>query len=169
MVVRLLFHQGPVKWDGFDIRTGHSQRAAQSVLDRLKKQFVAANGEATKDTAIGEGIKKPNGKKSGKVKSEVNTSDSEQVQNLKAAGKKSKKEKNTETQEEVEAAEAGSEKKKRERHPSKKATEARSSETVKSKTPAPEASTEAKSKKRSKSKTPGAEPAGKKAKTEAEA
>jgi hypothetical protein len=40
LLVRLLYHQGPINWDGFEIKTGHSHRATQGILDRLKKQYI---------------------------------------------------------------------------------------------------------------------------------
>lgn len=150
LVVRLLYHQGPIKWDGFDIRTAHSKRAVGGVLERLKKQYVTAAGESVA------GIKEDKFV-DGKVKAKK--------------GKKSAKEAVTraEEEEDVETADTPVEKKKRERKPSKKAAEAGSSEPAESKTPAPEASTETKSKKRSRSKTSGADSKGKKVKTEVEA
>lgn len=149
LVVRLLYHQGPIKLDGFDARTGHSQAAVGGILDRLKKKYVTdAAGEAPATAATKDDDPKPKAEKKGK--------------------KSTKKAKKDVEEADEEPADAPVEKKKRERKPSKKATE--STEPAKSKTPAPEASTESKGgKKRSKSKNPGAEPKAKKAKTEVEA
>ncbi|QDS78102.1 hypothetical protein FKW77_004070 [Venturia effusa] len=150
LVVRLLYHQGPIKWDGFEITTGHSQLAAGGVLHRLKKKYVgvAADGEtaATKNDEAKPKATVKKGRKPAKKTEDLET----EVKDDEA--------------DEESAADAPVEKKKRGRKPSKKAIESQELPKV----TVTEASTDSKGKKRTQSKTPGAEPKSKKAKTEVE-
>jgi hypothetical protein len=48
LLVRLLYHQGTVNWEGFELETAHSLHATQGLLKRLRKQYLPEDkGEAS--------------------------------------------------------------------------------------------------------------------------
>ena len=95
-------HQGlsPIKLDGFDPGTGHSTRAIQGLLDRLKKQYItdAKEGDAQASIATKASAPKKRGRAAKTAAAEGETEDKDSEQPAAKKGRKKATAKKTEEQ-----------------------------------------------------------------------